>query len=156
MYRVQPQRIEVILLQPVERIFEEKTTYLVAARSIVVDGLSPWRAIPIGKVRTISPEVVPLWTEMVVDDVQRHSQPAGMCPGHQAPQSFRAAVGVLRCKRKHSVVTPIACARKLRYRHQFESCHTERTYIAQVVNYGFEGSRRCVGPHVQFVENSVV
>src|ERR1700722_2983549 len=125
MYCIQPKRIKVILLKPVKRVFAEESPHLIAAPPVVVDGLSPRRAIAIGEVGTISAEVVSFRAEMVVYDVQSHCQSVGMSRSHQPLQSFWTTIRVLWGERKHSVVAPISCPGKLRYWHYFDGSHTE-------------------------------
>src|SRR5947209_1688202 len=74
MDRVQPKRVEVILVKPIECILPEKSPYLVAPRSVVIDGLSPWRAISIREIWAVSSKIIPFRTKMVVDNVQSHRQ----------------------------------------------------------------------------------
>ena len=67
--RVQSQCIKVVLLEPVKSVLTEKTPYLIAAWSVEVNGLSPRRAITTREVWTISTKIIPLRSQMVVDNI---------------------------------------------------------------------------------------
>src|SRR5215469_2833052 len=67
--RIEPKRVEVILLEPVESILAEKTSHLITAGSVEINGFSPGRAITTCEVRTVGAETVPLRSQMVVDNI---------------------------------------------------------------------------------------
>src|ERR1700738_2713985 len=70
MNRVQPQRVEMKCLQPVERVLNKKSAHFVAARFVKIDGLSPGSSIPVGEIRGVRTQVVAFRPEMVVDHVE--------------------------------------------------------------------------------------
>src|SRR5579872_73403 len=72
-YGIESQPVEVILLQPIQRIVNVEIAYRTAVRTIEVDRLSPWSFVPLGKeLRRIQPKVIALRTEMVIDHIQKH------------------------------------------------------------------------------------
>ena len=70
-------------MSPGERVLKEEGAYSVRARPVEVEGIAPRRMVPVGKVATgVFTQVVAAWPEMVIDDIQDHSQPYGMrCVG---------------------------------------------------------------------------
>ena len=93
--RIQPQRVDVIFLQPEDRIFDEKPSDVIAIWAIEINGLSPRAAIVVGKVGTKLPQIVSFGPEMVVDHVQRHIQSGAMGCVDEALESLGAAITVL-------------------------------------------------------------
>ncbi len=74
--------------------------------------------MPVGKeLRRIDGKIVSLRAKMVIDDIQQNHDSAGVGALHQAFQIFRAAIGAIRCKSKHTVITPIALTGKISNRH---------------------------------------
>src|SRR5260370_30825398 len=50
MNRIQAQRVEVIVLQPVQCVFDKESPYFIAAHTVKVESLAPGRSITICKV----------------------------------------------------------------------------------------------------------
>src|SRR5579872_875135 len=106
--RIEPQSVEMIVLQPVQSVFDEKSPDLIAACTVKVERLSPGSAVTIGKVRPVSIKVVAFRAEMVVDHVQRNCQSARVSRIHKLVQRLRTAVSILRSEFIHAVVSPVA------------------------------------------------
>src|SRR4029077_5939546 len=69
--RIQTQSIKVILVQPVQRIVDEKVPGDPALGGIEVNAISPGRAMAIRKkVRRVGTQVVSFGAKVVVDDIQ--------------------------------------------------------------------------------------
>ncbi len=78
LHRIQPQAVEVILANPVQRVLHYVAAHMLAARGIVVHRLSPWRFVVRREVRTEVAQVIAFRAEMVVNHVENHRQPAAM------------------------------------------------------------------------------
>src|SRR5580765_5189431 len=52
MHSVQAQRVEVIVLKPVECVFNKESPHFIAAHTVEIESLAPGRSIVIGKVRS--------------------------------------------------------------------------------------------------------
>src|SRR5271170_4384534 len=91
--RVQPETIEMIFSQPVERIVDEEITDHSAFWTIEVDAVSPRRGVSIGKeLWRVRPEVISLGAKMVVDHIQQNHDAALMSALNQLFQIFRPSV----------------------------------------------------------------
>src|SRR6267154_212370 len=123
---VEPQHIDMKSFQPVERVFDEKAAYVVAFGS-----------------------------EVVVDDVQCHSEAPRMRGIHQQLQIVRSSVTILSGKRIHAVIAPIPRARKLRDRHYLDSGYAKSGKSIECGAQGIEGSFICEGSYMQFVKHAV-
>jgi hypothetical protein len=117
---VQPQRIEMELGKPVQRVVDDEAADGVAAATVVVDRWSPRRAVGIGEVGTELGEVVSFRSEMVVDDVEHGSESAPVTSVDEPLKPRGAAVAGLRREERHAVVAPVAVAGKLGHRHQLD------------------------------------
>src|SRR6266446_2617772 len=74
---VQPQSIEVKFGNPIARVADKELADLTRPRPVKIDGGSPVIFITIGEVAVaVSREVIPVWTEVVVDHVKDNAKPA--------------------------------------------------------------------------------
>ena len=80
---VQPEAVEVELLQPHPDVVQHVVAHRVAAAVVVVDRGAPRRLVVVVEVRAELAEVVPLGAEVVVDDVEEDRQPLGVAGVHQ-------------------------------------------------------------------------
>src|SRR5690606_14711158 len=112
--RVEAKAVDVVLLEPVERVFDQKTAHLEAARPVEVQRITPGSAISIREVRPVHGEVVPVRPEVVVNDVEQHGEPARVARIDEALEARRTAVGVVRRIQIDAVVAPAARPWKLR------------------------------------------
>src|SRR2546425_3249124 len=78
MDRIQAQAINVVVLDPHADIVQYKGPYGSAASVVVIDRPPPRRMIPIGEVRPKFLEIIALWAQVVIDDVEKESQPRRM------------------------------------------------------------------------------
>ena len=73
MHGVKTQGVEVIFLEPIKRIVNKEISYGAARRTVEIDGVAPGSAMASGKkLRSVSSQVVPFRSEVVVDHVQKH------------------------------------------------------------------------------------
>src|SRR5688500_17841232 len=113
MDRIQTQRVDAAVLDPVQCILDEKAPYVVAERSVEVNCVAPRRRIAVCKVRAKIAEIIPFRPKVVIDDIedQRHAPPmAFVC---QTPKSIRITIAVMYRERIHPIVSPVAVSRKL-------------------------------------------
>src|SRR6516225_4924943 len=78
------------------------------------------------------PEVISVWTEVVVDDVQNDAEPDAMRLVHQAPQVIRLTVDGAGRKQSDAVITPVEAAGKSVHRHQLDKSDSELFQIGQL------------------------
>src|SRR5437763_913171 len=74
-HRVEAQAVDVIVADPAARAVDDPVAHLVAVGSVEVDGRSPRRPVAVGEVRAEVGQVVPLRTDVVVDDVEHDAEP---------------------------------------------------------------------------------
>lgn len=73
MHGIEAQPVETVFVQPVERVLGKVPAHLGAAK---VDRRAPrGRDIVAEELRRVGGEIVPVGTEMVVDDIEEHHQP---------------------------------------------------------------------------------
>jgi len=64
--------------------------------------------------RRIAAEEIALRAEVIVDDVQKHRQPAQMRLVDQRLEVLRPAIGAVGCIPEHAVIAPAAAAKEVR------------------------------------------
>ena len=129
---VEPQPIETIIAQPRDGVLDRVCARL---RLHVIDRDAPRRLVFGEELRRIEAEVISVRPEMIIDDVEKHHQAALMRGVDQRLEIVRAAIGTVGRIPQHAVIAPIARARKIRQRHQFERCESRRDEIVQPVDH---------------------
>ena len=74
-HRIQPQPVEAIFAQPVQRILDGEGANL---RHPVIDRAAPGRLRLREEFGRIAAEIISFRAEMIIDDVEKHHQPAQM------------------------------------------------------------------------------
>src|ERR1044071_5347176 len=75
---IEPERVDMKLADPLERILNEIVAHLVTVRSIEVDRAAPRRLITVREVGTEVAKVVSFRAEVVVNDIQDNREPASV------------------------------------------------------------------------------
>src|SRR5258708_14746730 len=78
MHRVEPERIDVAINDPVKCILNKIIAHLVAPRTIEIKRRSPRRLVSVGEVRPELGKIISLRAGMIVNDVQNYRQPTRM------------------------------------------------------------------------------
>jgi hypothetical protein len=87
MHSVEAQYVYVEITDPMKRVLGKKTPYFIAPLAVKVERLPPWRAVTICKVRPKVGEIIPLGTQMVIDDIERDAEIFLMARVYQSFQS---------------------------------------------------------------------
>ena len=155
MHGVQPQAVEVELLDPVEGVVDHEFAHRAAVRPVEIDCRSPRRLMPVGKgLRCDRVNVGALGAEMVVDDVEQHHQPAVMGSFDQSLQVLGPPIGRIRGVRQHPVVAPVPAAGKITDRHDLDRGHAKRNQMIELGNRSTERALGRKGADVQLVDDS--
>ena len=98
---VEAQAVEVVFLEPVQRVLDEEVAHDAAALlAVEVDAGAPGRLVTLGEERLgVGVEVVPGRAEVVVDHVEEHHQAERVRPVDEALQVVGPAVGRIRARR---------------------------------------------------------
>ena len=92
-YRIETQAVEMVFLQPVERIVDKEFPHGTAVFAVEIDALAPRRGVACAEKRgRIQVQIIAVGPEMIVDDIQQHHQPACVCGLHQSLQILGPAV----------------------------------------------------------------
>ena len=157
MHRVQPQAVEVELLDPVEGVVDDEFAHRAAVRPVEVDRRAPWRLVAIGEgLRRNRVDIGAFRSEMVVDDVEQHHQPAGVGGFDQRLQVLGPAVGGIRGVGQHAVVAPVPAAGKITDRHDLDRGHAKRDQMVELADRGAERALRRKGADVQLVDDRLL
>ena len=121
-----------------QALSKTKSADLVGAGVVVVDRLAPGGVVPVGEVRAVGAEVVPVGPEVVVDHVENHADPGGVGGVDEALEPVGPAVGVVGGEQVDAVVPPAAIAGELDHRQQLEVGDAEVDEVGQLLDRRLE------------------
>src|SRR6185312_16180193 len=125
--------------------------------AVEIDRGAPWRVVPLGEeLRRVEMEIVPLRTEMVVDDVKQDGEAARMAGVDEVLQIVGPAVAAVGREEQHAVIAPIALAGKIRHRHQLDRGDAEAHEMVEVALDAGEIAALGERPGVEFVEHDLL
>src|SRR5262244_1477360 len=154
MHGVQAQAIEVEFLEPVQGVVDDEGAGHLAARTVEVDGITPGRLVLAGEEGGgVAVQIVPLGSEMVVDDVEEHGEAAGVAGLDQSLQLLRTHAGRVGRKEQDTVVAPPPSAGKVGHGHQLDRGHPEGDQMVEALGQPREGALGTEGADVQLVED---
>ena len=132
MDRVEPKTIEMIFLEPVERIVYEVITDRATFGAIEIDRLPPGSMVTISEeLGRVKPKVISFGPEVVVYDVEKNHQVLRVGSVNEVLQFVGATVVGGRSVREYPVVSPVALAGKTRYGHHFDNGDAEISEIVE-------------------------
>ena len=129
---VEPQAVEVVVAQPVTRVVEQEPADRSAVGSVEVDGVTPWRLMSVGRVRTEPVQVVTARSEVVVHDIEQHADPSRVRRIDETLEPVRSAIGLVHRVEQHTVVSPASCAIEGVDRHELDQIDTEIDQVVEV------------------------
>src|SRR5689334_25011811 len=97
MDRIQTETVHMVMGHPIEGILKDEMSDRVTLWPVIIDGFSPWGPVSIREVRSKLAQVIALRTQMVVHNVQNHSEADRMTRIHQPLEAFWPAVAILCC-----------------------------------------------------------
>ena len=92
------------------------------------------------ELRRVAREIISLRAEVIVDDVEKHHQPARVCGIDQRLEIVGPAVDAVRRKQQNAVVTPVPASGKIRDRHQLDRGDPGRREVVELVDDAAEGA----------------
>ena len=155
--RVEPQPVEMILVDPIARIGDEEFARRPGIGTVEIDGLTPFVVVAIGEIsRGEQFEIVSVRAEMVVDDVEDDGDPESMGAVDEAAKIHRSAVEPGRCEEVDAVISPTEPAWEFRHGHNFEAGDTELRESRQFTRSGFPASIRREGADMHLVDDELL
>ena len=155
-HRVEPQPVEAIFRRPVERVVHEIIAYCAARGSVEIDCRAPGRALRrVEELRAIGVQIVAVRTEMVVDHIEQHHHSCAVGGIDEGLQLVGCAVASRRRERQHTVVPPVAHARKCRQRHELQRVDAERRQFGQPGGRGSKAACRRERADVQLIDHGI-
>ncbi len=151
--RVQAEHVHPEVADPLQRRAEHERADRRRGRPVVVEAVTPGRAVTVGEVRPERREVVPLRAEVVVDDVERDREAEAVRPVDEPLQRRRPAVRLVHRPRRHAVVPPVPLAGEGLHRHQLDAGDAQLGQVRQARRRRVERPLGGEGPDVQLVEH---
>src|SRR5271169_7040655 len=91
--RVEPQSVEMILVDPITRIGDKKLAHWASIGTVEIDRLTPVVVVAVSEIsRREQFEIVSIRAEMIVDDVEDDGDSEGMCTVDEAAEINRQSV----------------------------------------------------------------
>ena len=144
---VQPQPVEAIFAQPIQRVLDGEGAHL---RHPIIDRAAPGRLRLGEERRRIAAEVISFGAEVIVDHVEKHHQPAQMRFIDQRLEIVGAAIGAVGRVPQHAVIAPVALAGEIRQRHQFQRGDAGCHQMIELADHGAVGAFRREGADMGF------
>ena len=155
--RVEPQPVEMILVDPIARIGDEEFARRPGIGTVEIDGLTPFVVVAIGEIGLGERfEIVSVRAEMVVDDVEDDGDPESMGAVDEAAKIHRSAVEPGWCEEVDAVISPAEPAREFPHGHNFEASDTELGKSRQLSRSGFPASVRGEGADMHLVDDELL
>ena len=152
---VEPQPVDVEVLDPPAGALDERAADEVAARPGDVDGVAPRRPVGVGEVRGEAAVGAALRAEVVVDDVEHDAEPGGVGGVDEAGEPVGPAVRLLHRRREHAVVAPVADAGEGVDRHQLDRRDAEPGEPVELAGDAVERALGRERADVQLVQHGV-
>ncbi len=152
LHRVEAEPVEAIVLQPMQRVADGEAADF---RDPIVDRPAPWRMRGLEKRRRIAGEIIPLGSEMVIDDVEKHHQPAQMRGIDQRLEVVRPTIGAVGGVEQHAVIAPIAPAGEIRERHQLDRSQSGVDEVIEPLDRRAEAPAGGEGAHMELEQGGL-
>ena len=151
---VHAQAVEAVLLNPVQRVVNEKIAHSARLFRVVIDGGAPRRLVAgVEEMRAARMQVVTFGTEVVVDHVDQHHHPQCVRRIDEGLQLVRRSVDRIGCELQHTVVAPVALAGKVGERHQLDGGDAQIGQRRQAPSSGRKVALGSEGANVQFIDH---
>lgn len=150
--RVEPEAVEVVLVDPVARVLDE--VLAASGLRLEVDRLAPLVQPAIGEVaiRQLA-QVIAARPEVVVDDVEDHAQPERMGPIDERAEVVRSPVEPGRGVEIDAVVTPAEATGELCDGHQLEERDPDVAQVLELARRARVCALRRERPDVELVDD---
>src|SRR5215469_5676508 len=151
---IEAQSVQMILAQPIKRILNKELAHHFASRTIEINRLAPWRVMMIREeLRSVEPQVIPFWSEVVVDNIKKYHHASMMGNLNEMFQIMRSAILAIGRKRKDAVISPVPPPGKIRDRHQLNRRDTKFGQVFQAAFNSSKGAFPGEGADMQFVDH---
>jgi hypothetical protein len=155
--RVEPQPVEMELVNPVAGVGDEELTHRSSVRAVEIDRFAPLVLVAVGEVLLGEAlQVISVGAEMVVDHVEDHAETERVCAVDEAAEIVRRAVEPRGREEVDAVVAPAEATGELRDGHQFEHGDAKLGQGRKLARRGVPGALRRECADVQLVEHLTV
>ncbi len=154
---VEAQAVQVILVEPVQRVVHDERPRDLAPGLVEVEGVPPRRLVrPAEERRRVAVQVVSLGPEVVVDDVEKDREASGVTGFHQPLERLGPSVAGVRRERQDAVVAPSPATGEVRHGHQLDRRRPERDEVVEAPGHSREGAFGGERPDVELVEDEAL
>ena len=153
---VEAEPVEIVLLEPVERVLDREVAHRAAVLAVVVDAGAPRRLVAVGEEgRRVDGQVIAVGSEMIIDAVEDHHHVASVRGFDEVLEVVRPAVGGVGRVEEHPVVAPVPSPREVGDRHYLDRRDAERREMVEPPDRRRERSLGRKGANVQLVDDGL-
>ena len=154
---VETKPVEMKLLNPIFGVLDEEVAHRPRVGSVELDRIAPGRFVSAGEeIGRVEGQEIPLGTEVVVNDVQQHCDPAFVRGLDESPEVVRSSVACVRSVKKGSVIAPVPAALEVADRHDLDGRHPEVREVVQLKSSAGKRALRRKSADMEFVKHHVV
>ena len=151
---IQTKPVDPVLHQPLVGIVDDELTDGPVVVPVEIHCVAPRGRVMVIEVGAELGQVVPLRSEVVVDDVEDDPEPLGMGSVDELLEAGRSAVRVLGGVEVDAVVSPAPGTGDLGDRHDLDGLHPEFDEVVEMVDGSGEGALLGEGADVHLIEHS--
>ena len=150
---IEPQPVDVILVDPVEGVVDEEVAHLALAGAIEVQRRPPRRAVHRREDRRRERgEVRAIGAKVVVDDVEQHRQAEAVRGVDERAQVVGSSIAARGGEQRRAVVSPVPSPWELRHRHQLDCGDAEPAEVREPAGHPGKGPLGRERADVQFID----
>ncbi len=154
---VESKPVEMKLLNPIFGVLDEEVAHRPRVGSVELDRIAPGRFVSAGEeTGRVEGQEIPLGTEVVVNDVQQHCDPAFVRGLDESPEVVRSSVACVRSVKKGSVIAPVPAALEVTDRHDLDGRHPKVREVVQLESSARKRALRRKSADMEFVKHHVV
>ena len=151
---VEPQSVDMELVDPIAGVADKEIADRAGRGGVEVDRFAPLGVMLLGNVvARVEPRVVTHRTEVVVNHIEQHAEPAAVGRVDKATKIVGLAVQPSRREQLHAVVAPAEVTGKLGDRHDFQQGDAKPCQLRQLLQRRPPGPGGREGADVHFVDH---
>src|SRR5215831_12104138 len=153
---IETQPVEMILLEPIERVLNKKVAHYAVTGSIEIDRGAPRCLVAFAEeIRSDRRQIIAFGAEMIVDDIEKDRQAARVACLNKLLQRVRRTVLRRRGIEKHAVITPIVTAGKRSDRNQLDRGRAELDDMIEMLDSPGEAAAAGESAEMQLVNDNL-
>jgi hypothetical protein len=154
--RVEPKAVDVVVADPALGALQHPLADRIAVSAVEVDCVPPGCLIFGSEIRSEPIQRLdPRGADVVVDDVEDHLQAMLVRGGDELGKTGGSAVGGVRCRDVHAVISPAVVPGKLGHRHHLDRGHADLRKLCQMCGRRLERALGRERPDMHLIDHEL-